>query len=103
MEPQSETVWRQADKYNVPRVAFINKMDRVGSDFVNVLDMMRDRLGCDPVPLQMPLGQEDGFYGVVDLVTMKGIVWDEETLGATFHKDNPARRSGKAAFLRDAL
>lgn len=104
VEPQSETVWRQADKYNVPRVAFINKMDRVGSDFVNVLDMMRDRLGCDPVPLQMPLGQEDGFYGVVDLVTMKGMVWDEETLGATFHEVTiPRDVQEKAAVLRDAL
>jgi elongation factor G len=104
VEPQSETVWRQADKYNVPRIAFINKMDRIGSDFYNVLDMMRKKLGCDPVPLQMPLGQEDGFYGVVDLITMKGIVWDEETLGATFHEVTiPREAQEKAAMLREKL
>jgi elongation factor G len=104
VEPQSETVWRQADKYNVPRIAFINKMDRIGSDFYNVLEMMRNKLGCDPVPLQMPLGQEDGFYGVVDLVTMKGIVWDEETLGATFHEVTiPHEAQERAMALRENL
>lgn len=104
VEPQSETVWRQADKYNVPRLAFINKMDRIGSDFYNVLEMMRDKLGCDPVPLQMPLGREDGFYGIVDLITMKGIVWDEETLGATFHEVAiPRDVQEKAGSLREKL
>lgn len=104
VEPQSETVWRQADKYDVPRLAFVNKMDRIGSDFYNVLGMMRDKLGCDPVPLQMPLGQEDGFYGIVDLVTMKGIVWDEETLGTTFHEVAiPEDAQEKAGALREAL
>jgi elongation factor G len=104
VEPQSETVWRQADKYNVPRIAFINKMDRIGSDFYHVLEMMQDKLGCDPVPLQIPLGQEDGFYGIVDLITMKGIVWDEETLGTTFHEVTiPKEAQEKAVALREKL
>ena len=85
VEPQSETVWHQAEKYKVPRIAFINKMDRIGSDFDNVLDMMADKLGTNPIALQLPLGREDGFYGVVDLITMKAIVWNEDTLGAEFH------------------
>ncbi|OPY70490.1 MAG: Elongation factor G [Syntrophorhabdaceae bacterium PtaU1.Bin034] len=85
VEPQSETVWHQADKYRVPRLAFINKLDRLGADFFRVVEMMADKLGTNPIPLQIPLGIEDGFYGVVDLITMKGIVWDEESLGATFH------------------
>jgi len=85
VEPQSETVWHQADKYRVPRIAFVNKLDRVGSDFYNVIDMMVDKLGANPIPIQIPLGKEDGFYGIVDLITMKGIVWDEDTLGATYN------------------
>ena len=83
VEPQSETVWHQADKYKVPRLAFINKLDRIGADFFHVLDMMVEKLGANPLPLQIPLGKEDDFYGVVDLITMKAIVWDEESLGAT--------------------
>ena len=83
VEPQSETVWHQADKYKVPRIAFINKLDRVGADFFNVVDMMADKFGTNPIPLQIPLGREDGFFGIVDLITMKGIVWTEEDLGAT--------------------
>ena len=71
VEPQSETVWHQADKYGVPRMAFINKLDRLGADFFQVLDMMVEKLGTNPLPLQIPLGREDGFYGIVDLVTMK--------------------------------
>jgi elongation factor G len=85
VEPQSETVWHQADKYHVPRIAFINKMDRVGSDFDNVVDMMVEKFGTNPIILQVPLGREDGFYGVVDLITMKAVVWNEDTLGAEFH------------------
>ena len=85
VEPQSETVWHQADKYKVPRLAFINKLDRIGSDFFHVLGMMVEKLGANPLPLQIPLGKEDDFYGAVDLVTMKAIVWDEESLGATLH------------------
>ncbi len=86
VEPQSETVWHQADKFKVPRLAFINKLDRIGSDFFHVLDMMVDKLGANPLPLQIPLGREDDFYGIIDLITMKGVVWDEESLGATLHQ-----------------
>jgi elongation factor G len=85
VEPQSETVWHQADKYRVPRLAFINKLDRLGADFFRVVDMMSEKLGANVIALQVPLGTEDGFYGIVDLISMKGIVWDEESLGATFH------------------
>ena len=84
VEPQSETVWRQADKYGVPRIAFINKMDRIGADFARGVKMMRDRLGANPVPLQLPIGQEDLFRGVIDLVAMKSIIWDNESLGANY-------------------
>ncbi len=81
VEPQSETVWRQADKYGVPRIAFVNKMDRVGADFLRVVDQVRDRLGANPVPIQLAIGAEEGFQGVVDLIRMKGIIWDEESRG----------------------
>ncbi|MDO3379072.1 elongation factor G [Geoalkalibacter halelectricus] len=84
VEPQSETVWRQADKYGVPRMAYVNKMDRVGADFGRGLQMMRDRLGAHPVPIQLPIGKEENFRGVVDLVEMKAIVWDDESLGAKY-------------------
>jgi elongation factor G len=87
VEPQSETVWRQADKYGVPRIAFVNKMDRVGADFPRVVDMMRDRLGANPVPLQIPIGAEDSFAGVVDVLAEKALVWDGTELGATFHEE----------------
>lgn len=84
VEPQSETVWHQADRYRVPRIAFVNKLDRVGSDFFRVVEMMIEKLGANPLPLQIPMGKEEGFFGVVDLVSMKGIVWDEESLGAVY-------------------
>lgn len=84
VEPQSETVWRQADKYRVPRIAFLNKMDRVGADFLNSIQTITDRLGANPVPVQLPIGKEADFRGVVDLVAMKAIVWDDETLGSRF-------------------
>ena len=84
VEPQSETVWRQADKYRVPRIAFVNKMDRVGADFPRVVSMMKDRLGADPVPIQVPVGSEDQFRGVVDVVREKAIYWKDATLGADF-------------------
>jgi len=87
VEPQSETVWRQADKYRVPRIAFINKMDRIGADFFRGVSMIKDRLKANPVPLQIPIGVEDTFRGVVDLVRMKAIIWDEESLGAKFHEE----------------
>jgi elongation factor G len=85
VEPQSETVWRQADKYSIPRIAFINKMDRVGADYERTIQMMRDRLGAHPLPLQVPLGREDNFIGVIDLVEMRTIVYDDTTLGAQYH------------------
>jgi elongation factor G len=84
VEPQSETVWRQADKYNVPRLGFVNKMDRAGADFFSVVEQVKDRLGATPVPLQVPIGAEDDFKGVVDLISMKGIIWNEEDMGMTF-------------------
>ncbi len=84
VEPQSETVWRQADKYHVPRIAFINKMDRTGADFYNAIDMMKERLKANPVPVQIPIGAGDMFRGVIDLVRGKAIVWHDEALGATW-------------------
>ncbi|MDD3845538.1 MAG: elongation factor G [Syntrophorhabdaceae bacterium] len=84
VEPQTETVWHQADKYHVPRIAFINKLDRVGSDYFRVIDMIVEKFGADPIPLQIPLGREDGFYGVIDLVTMQAMVWEGDDLGATY-------------------
>src|SRR5687768_12957159 len=84
VEPQSETVWRQANRYKVPRIGFVNKMDRAGADFLMVVNQVRDMLGAKSVPLQLPIGAEDDFKGVVDLITMKGIVWHMETEGMTF-------------------
>jgi elongation factor G len=87
VEPQSETVWRQADKYKVPRIAFVNKMDRTGADFFRVLDMMRNRLGTIPVPIQIPYGKEEDLSGIIDLIRLKMRVYDEETMGAVFHEE----------------
>ena len=84
VEPQSETVWRQASKYGVPRLAFVNKMDRQGADFLNVLDQMRERLGANPVPTHLPIGAEETFAGVVDLLSMKAIYWDSKNLGMSY-------------------
>ncbi|HHL52571.1 MAG TPA: elongation factor G [Flammeovirgaceae bacterium] len=84
VEPQSETVWRQADKYKVPRICFINKMDRAGADFFNAVEEIKDKLGAKPVPLQIPIGAEDDFKGVVDLITNKAIIWNEEDKGMTY-------------------
>jgi elongation factor G len=86
VEPQSETVWHQADKYKVPRIAFINKLDRVGSDFFHVVTMLVEKFGANPIPIQIPLGREDGFFGVIDLITMQGLVWNENDLGASFNQ-----------------
>ncbi len=86
VEPQSETVWRQANKYKVPRMAFVNKMDRSGADFLRVVRQLRERLGATPVPLQLPIGAEEGFEGVVDLIKMKAIYWDTENMGANFEE-----------------
>ncbi|MFZ6846593.1 GTP-binding protein, partial [Undibacterium sp. RuTC16W] len=88
---QSETVWRQANKYKVPRLAFVNKMDRTGANFFKVYDQMRSRLKANPVPIQMPIGAEDVFTGVIDLVKMKAIIWDEASQGTKFeYGDIPA-------------
>jgi len=84
VEPQSETVWRQADKYRVPRICFVNKMDRAGADFFNVVSEIKDKLGANPIPLQVPIGAEENFKGVVDLITNKAVVWNEEDLGMTY-------------------
>jgi elongation factor G len=86
VEPQSETVWHQADKYSVPKMAFVNKMDRIGSDFLATVKMIRERLGANPLIIQIPIGVEDEFIGVVDLIRLKGIVWDEHSLGAEFRE-----------------
>jgi elongation factor G len=84
VQPQSETVWRQANKYGVPRLAFVNKMDRQGANFFKVYDQMRTRLGANPIPLQVPIGAEEKFEGVVDLIRMKAIYWDEASQGMKF-------------------
>ncbi len=86
VEPQSETVWRQADKYKVPRIAFINKMDRAGADFFSVIKQIKERLGTNPIPLQIPIGQEDLFKGVVDLIRNKALIWDEASNGTKFYE-----------------
>ncbi len=104
VEPQSETVWRQADKYGVPRIAFINKMDRPGADFDHCLQMMRDRLRANPVAIQMPLGAEEGFEGVIDLVSMKATCYLSETLGAEFRvTDIPEKFQEAAHVYREKL
>ncbi len=84
VQPQSETVWRQANKYAVPRMAFVNKMDRTGANFYNVVEQMKEKLGANPIPIQIPIGAEENFKGIIDLVNMNGIIWDEESLGAKY-------------------
>jgi elongation factor G len=104
VEPQSETVWRQADKYRVPRLAFVNKMDRVGADFFRVVRMIEERLGARPAIIQLPIGAEDKFVGIVDLVTMKAVVWETESLGAKFHEEAiPAELKAQAEEYREKL
>src|SRR5450432_2997332 len=104
VQPQTETVWRQADKYGVPRICFINKMDRVGADFYHSVDTIVDRLKCRPVAVQIPVGAEDQFKGVVDLVRMKAIIWRDETLGAEYDEmEVPADLAQKAKAFRDQL
>src|SRR5579884_2925776 len=104
VQPQSETVWRQADKYQVPRICFINKMDRVGADFYHAVDTIVDRLNCRPVPIQIPVGAEDQFKGVVDLVRMKARIWRDETLGAQFDDvEIPADLLDKAKSYREQM
>jgi elongation factor G len=104
VEPQSETVWRQADKYRVPRIVFINKLDRVGADFHNVVKQITHRLGAKPLLTQLPLGQEDNFQGVIDLIRQKALVWEEDTLGARFHEEEiPADMVAEVAHYREQL
>jgi elongation factor G len=104
VEPQSETVWRQADKYRVPRIAFVNKMDRIGADFDRVVQMMKDRLGATAVPIQIPFGAEDKFDGIIDLVREVMYVFDEETLGAAVQETPiPAEMADEVAEAREAL
>lgn len=104
VEPQSETVWRQANKYEVPRMAFVNKMDRAGADFLRVVGQIKERLGANPVPLQLPIGAEDDFQGVIDLLKMKAIFWDEENRGTTFeYKDIPEELAAQADEYREKL
>ena len=104
VEPQSETVWRQADKYNVPRIAFVNKMDRTGADFFHVLEMIKDRLGANPLPIVLPIGAGDIFTGIIDLITMKAILYNESSLGAHFDiSDIPSDMQEEAEKWRHHL
>ncbi|MEA2464750.1 MAG: elongation factor, partial [Acidobacteriota bacterium] len=104
VEPQSETVWRQADKYGVPRIAFINKMDRIGANFEAVLNQIRTKLGKNAVPLQLPIGAEDTFKGVIDLVLMKALVFKDETLGAKYDiEEIPAELRAGAEHYREKM
>ncbi|MCT4636882.1 MAG: elongation factor G [Bacteroidales bacterium] len=105
VEPQSETVWRQANKYNVPRIGFVNKMDRSGADFLSVVSQVKDQLGANPVPLQLPIGREAELKGVVDLILNRGIIWhDDEKMGSTFeYVDVPAEMADEVAEWREKL
>ncbi len=104
VEPQSETVWRQANRYEVPRIAFINKMDRAGADFLRVVDQMKARLGANPVPIQLAIGAEDDFRGVIDLIKMKAIYWDGDDMGTTFElKDIPDDMQNMADEWREKM
>ena len=104
VEPQSETVWRQADKYGVPRIAFVNKMDRVGADFYNVIDMMKDRLKANAIPVQLPIGQGDLFVGMIDLINMKALIYNDDTLGSTWSEEEiPVSLKEKAKEYRIKL
>jgi elongation factor G len=104
VQPQSEKVWRQADKYGVPRICFINKIDKMGADFEHAIDTIRKRLSAKPVAIQIPIGQEDKFKGVIDLLSMKAIVWNDETLGAEYHTEEiPAELKKKAEAFHAQL
>ena len=104
VEPQSETVWRQADRYNVPRVCFVNKMDRVGADYFRCVDMIADRLGAQPLVIQLPIGSEADFSGIVDLIAMEAVTWKDETLGAEFDRGEiPGDLAEQAAAYREKL
>jgi elongation factor G len=104
VEPQTETVWRQADKYGVPRMIFVNKMDKIGADFFISVQMVKDRLGANPIVIQLPLGVESSFKGIIDLVRMKAVVWDDEALGATFRDEEiPSDLLAQAKEYRERL
>jgi len=104
VEPQTETVWRQGDKYKVPRIVFANKMDKIGADFFKCLDDIKTRLGARPVAIQLPIGSEQNFKGIIDLVRMKGVVWDDESLGAKYHDiDIPADLLEQAKKHREQM
>jgi len=104
VEPQSETVWRQADKHHVPKMAFINKLDRIGADFLGTIEMMKKRLNANPLILQLPVGLEDDFSGVIDLINMKQIIWEDESLGATFRiEDIPQNLLGTSTEYHEKL
>ena len=104
VEPQSETVWRQADKYSVPRICFINKMDKMGADFDHAVDTIRKRLAAKPVPIQMPIGQAEKFKGCVDLFNMKAIYWHDETMGADYEVEEiPAELMKRAQAMRQLM
>ena len=104
VEPQSETVWRQADKYNVPRIAYINKMDRSGANFLDVARQMREILGANPCPIQLPIGAEDTFKGLVDLIKMKALVWNDEAMGSSYDEQEiPADMIDECQEYRDKM
>lgn len=104
VQPQSETVWRQADKYNVPRIGYVNKMDRSGANFFETVQQMKDILGANPIAIQIPIGAEENFKGVVDLIKMKAILWHDETMGAEYDVEEiPADLADEAAEWRDKL
>ena len=104
VEPQTETVWRQGNKYNVPRMIFVNKMDRAGADYLRVVEQVNSRLGATPVPIQLPIGAEENFKGIVDLVEMRAIYWDEDNMGMTYEaKDIPADLADLAQEWREKM
>jgi len=104
VEPQTETVWRQGNKYSVPRMIFVNKMDRAGADFLRVVDQIKDRLGANPVPIQLPIGAEENFEGVIDLIRMKAIYWGEENMGTSFEmRDIPANLETESQIYREQM
>ena len=104
VQPQSETVWRQANKYGVPRMVFVNKMDRIGANFYNVESQIKQRLKANPIPINLPIGAEDSFKGIIDLIQMKAIVWNDETMGAKYDiEEIPAELQDKAKEYREKL
>src|SRR5206468_7058001 len=104
VEPQTETVWRQGDKYKVPRIVFANKMDKIGADFFKCLHDIKARLGAKPVAIQLPIGSEQNFKGIIDLVRMKGVVWDYESLGAKYHDiEIPAEMAEQGKKYREEM